>query len=72
MKTFDFSKALKLLKEGRRVRRIVMFHVVKLKRMNMFTDIPDHFMLEIDDGLDELWVPTNADLFATDWYEVTN
>lgn len=72
MKTFDFSKALKLLKEGRRVSRVVMSHAVKLNRMDMFTDIPDHFMLEIGAGLDELWVPTNADLFATDWYEVTN
>lgn len=72
MKTFDFSKALKLLKEGRRVRRKTMTHCVKLNRMNMFTDIPDHFMLEIGDGLDELWVPTNADLFANDWYEVTD
>lgn len=70
----NFEKALKNLKEGRVMYRNKMvldgeIAWIKLCRGDMLSSAPDHFQIENDKGANDIWTPTNADLFATDWKE---
>lgn len=73
IETFDFSEALKRLKEGKTVARAgwhVMGSELELVKDIGAQESEPYFVLRMPEVLQPGWNPWVADLLAEDWYEV--
>ncbi len=65
MEPFDFSEALRRMREGRRVRRLGWNDATFWLQLN-----PNHHLIVMVSGARELWGRSERDILATDWVEV--
>ena len=75
VKKGEFSWALELMKQGKRVKRSGFAWTIKIKKCpepkfalaDMLADMTEDYIYAERDNMRGPWVATNADLLAADW-----